>query len=60
MKVIVYEIPIDSIEDIVFSLSIAAANIRDSPGIFGTVRQLLHRRYQTCIAVGGLKYEHSL
>lgn len=60
LKAIIYETPVDSIEDLVARLSIAAASVREMPGIFGTVRQSLLRRYQACITVGGRNFEHLL
>ncbi|GBO25710.1 hypothetical protein AVEN_102667-1 [Araneus ventricosus] len=35
----------------------AAPRVHEIPSIFEQVRQLLHRRCQTCITVGGLNFE---
>ncbi|GBN39311.1 hypothetical protein AVEN_54364-1 [Araneus ventricosus] len=60
LKAIIYETPVDSIEDVVARLSIAAANVREMPGIIGTVCQPFLRRYQACINVVNRNFEHLL
>ncbi|GBN50501.1 hypothetical protein AVEN_3572-1 [Araneus ventricosus] len=60
LKAIIYETPIDSIEDLVAGLSIAAASVSEMPGVFGTVRQSLLRLYQAYINICGLNFEHLL
>ncbi|GBM44767.1 hypothetical protein AVEN_164924-1 [Araneus ventricosus] len=60
MKAIIYETPVDSIEDFVAQLSIADRSVREIPGIFGTVRQSLFRCYQACIIVCDRNCDHLL
>lgn len=60
LKHLVYETPVDSDEDLVARISVAAAGVRETPGIFERVRQSLHRRCQACIASGGRNFEHLL
>lgn len=60
LKALVYETPIDSDEDLIARLSIAAATVRETPGIFEKVRQSLTKRYQACIDVGGKTFEQLL
>ena len=49
MKSKVYETGIDSEEDLVASIVSAAAEIRETPGIFGRVRQSMARRLTVCL-----------
>ncbi|GBO28251.1 hypothetical protein AVEN_44638-1 [Araneus ventricosus] len=42
LKSLVYANPVDSEEDLVARISIAAARVREIPGIFESVRQSLH------------------
>ena len=44
MKSVVYETDIDSEEDLVARIVSAAAEVRETPGIFGRVRQSMARR----------------
>ncbi|CAL1283080.1 unnamed protein product, partial [Larinioides sclopetarius] len=60
LKHLVYETPVDSVEDLVARLSVAAAGVREIPGIFERVRQSLHRRCQECIDTGGRNFEQLL
>jgi hypothetical protein len=56
----VYETPIDSVEDLVARLSVAAASVREIPGVFEKVRQSMRRRCEACINVGGRTFEQLL
>ncbi|GBM09277.1 hypothetical protein AVEN_116629-1 [Araneus ventricosus] len=60
LKSLVYAPPVDSDEDLFARISVAAARVRELPGIFESVRQSLHRRCQACIAVGGRNFEQLL
>ncbi|GBM80445.1 hypothetical protein AVEN_83032-1 [Araneus ventricosus] len=57
LKSLVYATLVDSDEDLVARISVAAARVREIPGVFESVRQLLHRRCQACITVGGRNFE---
>lgn len=50
----------DSDEDFVAHTSVAAANVGDISGIFGTVCQSIHQCNQVCITGGGFKFEQLL
>ncbi|GBM14755.1 hypothetical protein AVEN_72022-1 [Araneus ventricosus] len=60
LESIVYETPVDSDEDLVARISVAAASVRKIPGIYECVRQSLHRRCQACITFDGRKFEQLL
>ena len=60
IKSMVYETPIESDEDLVARLSVAAGNVDDMPDIFANVRQSMRRRCESCINVGGRSFEHLL
>ena len=60
MKSIVYETGIDSEEDFVARIVNAAAQIRETPGIFGRVRQSMARRCTVCLDVNGRLFQHLL
>ena len=53
MKSMVYETGIDSEEDLVACIVSAAAEIRETPGIFGRVRQSVALRCTVCLDVNG-------
>ncbi len=56
----VYESPVTSEEDLVTRLSVAAGHVLDMPDVFSYVRRSMHRRFESCIAVGGRSFEHLL
>ncbi|GBN31856.1 hypothetical protein AVEN_39273-1 [Araneus ventricosus] len=58
LKSLVYATPVDSDEDLV--ARIAAARVRELPGIFESVRQSLHRRCPAYITDGGRNFEQLL
>ena len=60
MKSMVYETGIDSEEDLVACIISAAAEIRETPGIFGRVRQSMARRCTVCLDVNGRVFQHLL
>ena len=61
MKSLIYDDgPVDSAEDLVARISVAAANIREMPGVFANVRRSLRRRFQALVRVGGRNFEQLL
>ena len=60
MKSMVFETGIDSEEDLVACIISAAAEIRETPGIFGKVRQSMARRCTVCLDVNGRVFQHLL
>ncbi|GBM78692.1 hypothetical protein AVEN_244363-1 [Araneus ventricosus] len=60
LKSHVYATPVDSDDDLVARMSVAAARVREISGIFESVRQSLHRGCQACITVGGRNFEQLL
>ena len=60
MKSMVYETDIDSEEDLVARIVSAADEVRESPGIFGRVRQSMARRRTVCLDVNGRVFQHLL
>lgn len=60
MKNMVYETPVASAMDLVARISVAAANIRETPGIFQKVRLSMQRRCEACNLANGQNFEHLL
>ncbi|GFW07589.1 DUF4817 domain-containing protein [Trichonephila clavipes] len=60
MKGLVHDTPVVSEMDLVARISIAAARIREMPGVFEDVRQSMSRRYRACIHANGRNFEHFL
>ena len=60
MKSMVYETDIDSEEDLVVHIVSAAAEKRETPGIFGRVRQSMACRCIVCLDVNGHVFQHLL
>ena len=60
MKSMVYETGIDSEENLVACIVNAAAQIRETPGIFGRVRQSITRRCTVCLDVIGRVFQRLL
>ncbi|GFX88257.1 hypothetical protein TNCV_1066731 [Trichonephila clavipes] len=60
MKGLVYDTPVVSEMDLVARISIAAARIREIPGVFEDVRQSMSRRCRACIHANGRNFEHFL
>lgn len=60
MKSLVYDTPVNSAVDLVARISIAAATIRETPGIFEHVRSSMSRRCRACIHANGRNFEHFL
>ena len=58
MKSMVFETNIDSEEDLVARIVSAAAEVRETPGIFGRVRQSMARRCTVCMDVKGRVFQH--
>ncbi|GFV36331.1 transposable element Tcb1 transposase [Trichonephila clavipes] len=59
-KGLVYDTPVVSEMDLVARISIAAARIRELPGVFEDVRQSMSRRCRACIHAIGRNFEHFL
>ncbi|GBM56720.1 hypothetical protein AVEN_224764-1 [Araneus ventricosus] len=53
MKTLVYETPVDSVEDVVTRISVPAGEMRDIPGIFKNVRNSMRRRCEACVTDSG-------
>ena len=49
MKQLVYETVVETEEDLVAGITVAAGNIADMPGIFERTRQSMARRCSACI-----------
>ncbi|GFW76771.1 DUF4817 domain-containing protein [Trichonephila clavipes] len=60
MKGLVHDTPVVSEMDLVARISIAAARIREMPGVFEDVRQSMSRRCRACIHANGRNFEHFL
>ena len=60
MKSMVYETDVDSEEDLVARIVSAAGRIRETPGIFGRVREIKARRFTVCLDVNGREFQHLL
>ena len=60
MKSVVYETDTDSEEDLAARIVSAAAEVRETPGIFGRVRQSMARRCTVCLDVNGRVFQHLL
>ncbi|GFX82535.1 DUF4817 domain-containing protein [Trichonephila clavipes] len=60
MKGLVYDTPVVSEMDLVARISIAAARIREMPGVFEDVRQSMSRRCRACIHANERNFEHFL
>ncbi|GBN59340.1 hypothetical protein AVEN_272161-1 [Araneus ventricosus] len=56
-KSLVYESSIDSDEDLVARISVAAGAVREMLGVFEKVRRSLSRRCNACITAGGRSFE---
>ncbi|GBM44451.1 hypothetical protein AVEN_184670-1 [Araneus ventricosus] len=60
LKSLIYVTPVDSVQDLVALISIAAARVREILGIFESVHQSLHRHCQACVTVRGRNFEQLL
>jgi len=60
IKTLIYTSPVDSEEDLIARIVELAATIRQHPGIFEDIRQILLRRCRLCIEIGGRKFERLL
>ncbi|GBM70439.1 hypothetical protein AVEN_154432-1 [Araneus ventricosus] len=60
VKSLVYEIPVDSAEDLVARIAAAAGKVRDTPGIFANVRSSMRGKCEACIMARGRNFEHLL
>lgn len=59
-KTLIYEIPIDTEEDLVARIIAAANHIQNIPEVFERVRQSMFRRCRLCVEVNGGRFEHLL
>ncbi|GBM66894.1 hypothetical protein AVEN_263951-1 [Araneus ventricosus] len=53
MKTLVYETPVDSVEDAVARISVTAGEMRDMSGIFLSVKNSMRSRCETCVTASG-------
>jgi hypothetical protein len=60
MKSLVYETPVESVEDLIARITAAAEYIQTMPDIFHTVNQNMLRRCSACNEVGGRHFEQLL
>ncbi|GBM70468.1 hypothetical protein AVEN_188216-1 [Araneus ventricosus] len=60
VKSLVHATPVNSDEDLVARISVAAARVLETSVIFERVRQSLHRHCHTCISGGGCSFEQLL
>ncbi|GBN03622.1 hypothetical protein AVEN_206132-1 [Araneus ventricosus] len=60
MKSLVYETSVDSAEDLVARIVVAADKINTTPGIFERVRQSFLRRCELCNDTRGRYFQHLL
>ncbi|KAJ4432107.1 hypothetical protein ANN_20722 [Periplaneta americana] len=60
MKSLVYETPVETAEDLVALVVVAAGEIADTPGVIERVYENIIRRYNACNEVGGRHIEPHL
>ena len=60
MKTLVYETPVETQQDLVAQIQVAAGGFHDMTEIFPRVWHDIIRRYTKCIEVGGGHIEHLL
>jgi hypothetical protein len=60
LKALIYTTPVDSEEGLTARIAVAAASIRQEPGIFERKLQSLLRRSRLCDDVGCHTFEHLL
>jgi hypothetical protein len=60
MKALVYETPVDSEQDLVARIAVAAGDIAEIPHVFESVRHSLYKRYEKCVEVHGDHFEQLL
>ena len=53
MKSLVYDTPIDNVEELVARIAVAAEEIKDISGVFQNVWISIHQRPEACIIAGG-------
>ena len=53
MKSLVYQIPVDTVEDLLARVLGAAQEIQQTPGVMKRVYQNMSRRYNVCNKLGG-------
>lgn len=59
-KSLVYETPVDTEEELIARIQVAAYELQQKEDIFASMRQSLLRRARLCIQVGGRNFEHLL
>lgn len=60
MKSLVYETPVESEENLIARIAVAAGDISDNPRIVGQVHRSLEKRCRLCIAENGRHFEQLL
>lgn len=60
IKGLVYETPVNSEEELVARIVVAAGELRGAPDIFADVKSSMHRRCQACITAQGRNFEQFL
>lgn len=60
IKTIVYETPVDTVEELVARIILAFDDLRDRPQIFRRIRRSIIRRYMLCVNNGGRNFEQFL
>ena len=60
MKSMVYETPVESEEDLVARIAVAAGNIAEEPRLLNCVQESIQRRCQACIDAEGRHFEQLL
>ena len=60
MKSLIYATPVESEEDLVARIAVAAGEIAGNPEMFGNVRNSLRRRCRACVDVNGRNFEQLL
>lgn len=60
MKDLIYTTPVESEEDLVGRIAVAAGDVQEMPNVFENVRRSLDDRCRKCIEVNGANFEHLL
>ena len=60
MKKLVYETVVETEEDLVARIIVAASTIADMPGIFERIRQSMVQRCTACIQANGREFDQFL
>lgn len=60
MKSLVYETPVETEEDLIARIAVAAGDISDNPRMIASVHRSLENRCRLCIDQNGRHFEHLL